>query len=315
MSWVLRNSQARLGPRLVLIALAEFAHDDGGRAFPSVETLMERSLLSRTGVKDALGRLRDDGHIVETGKTRTGTRIYRIVMEAPAAGGSESDRGRNPTSRGSESGPDPSVNRHNGEKDRARAVRIAGKPVDPAAWALTGAVVAVFNEEARKSLGVTTSAGEPSETAKRVYGRVKAFPDLTVEQHRAIIRATLKSKWWGGGDVSIGVVYGPKVFEQNVDRAGGARAQGVGPPEDAYVPASEERHEFERLLREKRPDDFELWLQGLAVLWMHGERLVLDHEAGKAKWVEERFGRVVRSAAEDAFGGSVAELIVREREA
>ncbi len=38
-AWVLEHSEARLAARLVLLALSEVAHDDGGMSFQSVETV------------------------------------------------------------------------------------------------------------------------------------------------------------------------------------------------------------------------------------------------------------------------------------
>lgn len=225
LSHVLRYSEARLGARLVLIALAEFAHDDGTKAFPSVETLMERSRLGRTGVKDALRKLREAGEIVETGETARGVKVYRVVMRGPESDrqwGPESDRGRNPTGGGPESDPDPSLTPKpsggSGGSARASTPRIAGKPVNAEFWATTSAVLDEFNQQAGKHLGALTGAGEPSEAAKRIYGRVRAFPSLTVDDHAEIIRRTLASRWWGEGDPSVGVVYGPRVFEENLTR-------------------------------------------------------------------------------------------------
>jgi hypothetical protein len=103
MVWVLQHSEAKLGARLVLIALAEFAHDDGTKAFPSVETLSERARMSRRGVQAALRSLEADGSIEQTGTTRSGTNVYRVVM-----GGAESaPRGEVASDRGEAASPDP----------------------------------------------------------------------------------------------------------------------------------------------------------------------------------------------------------------
>lgn len=225
-SWVLRHSEARLGPRLVLIALSEFAHDDGTKAFPAIDTLVERTRLSRSGVKAALKSLKDDGSIEESGRTRSGTVIYTIVMGGQNPTRSESDPGQNPTSRGSESDPD-SVNEpvsNGSERARASRLKMNGKPVNAESWAMTEKILAEFNSQAGKKLRPVTSAGQPSEASKRIYGRVRVYPDITLEEHADIIRRTLKSKWWGTGEPSIGVVYGPRVFEDNITRGLGTRA-------------------------------------------------------------------------------------------
>lgn len=217
LSWVLRHSEAKNGARLVLIALADFAHDDGSKAFPAVETLMSHTRLGRTAVKDGLRRLAADEMIVATGHTKAGTTVWRIVM-----GGSDSGaNGRNPTVEGSESDPnpsvDPSVTTSVGNAP-ARKITVGGKPVDEKLWEVAVQAVAVFNEETGRRLSAVTGTGVASETGKRVYGRVRAFPELTIEQHGDIIRRTLRSRWWGDDEPSIGVVYGPRVFEDNIER-------------------------------------------------------------------------------------------------
>jgi hypothetical protein len=226
LSYVMKHSEARLGPRLTLIALAEFAHDDGTKAFPSIETLVERTRLSRSGVKSALKSLREDGSIEETGKTRSGTIVYTVNMGGQNPTGSESDPGQNPTSGGSNSDPDPSVepsSLEEGAREVAK-LKIGGNPVNPERWQTTCAVLALFNTYALKKLRAVTSAGEPSEAAKRIYGRVGKYPDITLEEHKDIIQRTLKSKWWGEGEPSVGVVYGPRVFEDNITRGLSSRA-------------------------------------------------------------------------------------------
>lgn len=79
-SWVLQHSEAEGGDRLVLIALADYARDDGGGAFPSVANIQKKARLkSRRAVQYALRRLEDDGRIEKSGVTPKGTNVYRIV--------------------------------------------------------------------------------------------------------------------------------------------------------------------------------------------------------------------------------------------
>ena len=97
-------------------------------------------------------------------------------------------------------------------------LKFAGRPVDPAAWDLSLAALQAYNEQAGTKLRPITSKGVLSEAAKRVYGRVVNYPDITLDEHRDIIRRTLASKWWGDNPPTIGVVYGEKVFEDNITR-------------------------------------------------------------------------------------------------
>lgn len=102
---------------------------------------------------------------------------------------------------------------------RVEQVRFKGKPVNAQAFVMAAAVLDEFNRQAEAKLRVFTSAGVPSEAVKRVYGRVRLYPDIGIEKHADIIRRTLASRWWGAGEPNIGVVYGPNVFEDNIARS------------------------------------------------------------------------------------------------
>lgn len=237
MTYVFEHSEATLGARLVHLALADYAHDDGTKAFPSLETLCAHAKMSRRGVQDALRRLEADGAIVHTGVTRTGTKIYSVVMDRGAdsargadasAGGAESaGRGAESDQRSSSSAPDPLTTRQGppidptAERERARAkLRFNGKVVDESALQMAEDVLAEFNRQAdpARPKALLTGAGELSEAGKRIYGRVIAYPDLKLEEYADIIRRTLASRWWKEGPPTVGVVFGPKVFDENMTR-------------------------------------------------------------------------------------------------
>lgn len=110
--------------------------------------------------------------------------------------------------------------RSEGESARAARLKISGKPVDPEVWRRTEAVLDEFNRQAGKKLRLVSSDGSPSEAAKRIYGRIAKYRDLKFEDFADIIRRTLASRWWGDGELSPGVVFGPKVFEDNITRTG-----------------------------------------------------------------------------------------------
>ena len=78
-SWALRHSKSKLGDRLVMLTLAEAAHDDGTKAFPKVATIAERANLSERQVQRCLRNLVELGEIEQSGRTRSGTNIYSIT--------------------------------------------------------------------------------------------------------------------------------------------------------------------------------------------------------------------------------------------
>lgn len=80
MVWVLEHSEERLGRRLVLLALAEYAHDNGTSAYPSVATIARKARLSDRQVKRALSELEAAGAISRTGESPSGTVIWTVSM-------------------------------------------------------------------------------------------------------------------------------------------------------------------------------------------------------------------------------------------
>ena len=79
--WVLKYSTVK-DPRelLVLIVLADCAHDDGTSAFPAVDTIAERARCSPRKVQYALRSLEAEGHIKRQGTTQKGTSIWQVEM-------------------------------------------------------------------------------------------------------------------------------------------------------------------------------------------------------------------------------------------
>jgi DNA-binding IclR family transcriptional regulator len=85
--WVFEHSEEKLGNRLVLLTLAEFAHDDGSEAYPSVATIGKRARLSERQVRYCLRSLEESGAIVKDGKSDLRTTKYCVQMGAISAGG------------------------------------------------------------------------------------------------------------------------------------------------------------------------------------------------------------------------------------
>lgn len=107
LSWVLRESTAELGDRLVLLVLADHAREDGTSAWPSLETIAHQSRLSERQARRCLRNLEASGEIVETGRSRKGTHIYSFPKYrgdnmTPQGGTSATSGGDNMT-------PDPLV--------------------------------------------------------------------------------------------------------------------------------------------------------------------------------------------------------------
>lgn len=84
MSWVLRHSEERVaGRRLVLLVLADHAHEDGRCSWPSIKTIAHEARMSERGVQYALRELEESGRIIRDGWSRFRTTSWRIIMEEP----------------------------------------------------------------------------------------------------------------------------------------------------------------------------------------------------------------------------------------
>lgn len=85
-SWVLKHSEAKLGQRLVLLALADRAEDDGTNAWPAVSSLARDTRLSERQVQYCLRALEQAGAIKCTGTRRVqgqrggGVNVYAVLM-------------------------------------------------------------------------------------------------------------------------------------------------------------------------------------------------------------------------------------------
>lgn len=77
---VIADHQTKGGERLLLLCLARYAGEDGGRVFPSVETLCADTQQVRRAVQYQLRRLEAKGLIERVGATYAGTANYRIVL-------------------------------------------------------------------------------------------------------------------------------------------------------------------------------------------------------------------------------------------
>lgn len=86
LTWVLERSEARLGARLVLIAIANHADNAGENSWQSVTTIARSSRLSERQTRYALRQLEELGEIEEVGKhPRHGTHVYRLPKMAQQA--------------------------------------------------------------------------------------------------------------------------------------------------------------------------------------------------------------------------------------
>jgi hypothetical protein len=123
MQAVLDESKQKGSTLLLLLILANYAHDDGTYAFPSVDTMARYTRLKKRNVYLLLNKLKESGELAEMGTHTSGTIIYRIILRGLTGGGvkftSAKSTGVQPGSRRGDPGyttgviettPDPSSN-------------------------------------------------------------------------------------------------------------------------------------------------------------------------------------------------------------
>lgn len=70
------------GTLLVLLAMADWAKDDGSSVFPTMDTLAQKARLSVRGAQLCVARLKEDGAIVQVNPARRGKATeYKIVLD------------------------------------------------------------------------------------------------------------------------------------------------------------------------------------------------------------------------------------------
>lgn len=220
MVWVLENSEAKLGDRLVLLALAEHAGDDGEDSYPAQATLAAKARLSERQVRRCLNNLESEGRIVEDGKSRYGTVCWRIVMTPDNMSARTSttpkrhDMSAEPSFEPSLSVEAEGTHALTAEepslRTRAREaapMKVDRKPVSAAEYFLAENVLGHWNIIAKQDL---TS----DEWVRKIVMRIREHPELTSDDHYRIIHAAFTDPWWKGIS-GPSVVYGNgAVFEQ-----------------------------------------------------------------------------------------------------
>jgi hypothetical protein len=84
MTWVFQHSQSTGNDRLVLLAIADRANDDGDDCWPSIPTLARKARCSERTVQRSIKSLAALGELaVEEGAGPHGVNRYRVLMPPP----------------------------------------------------------------------------------------------------------------------------------------------------------------------------------------------------------------------------------------
>jgi hypothetical protein len=81
MTWVWENSKHKGSELLLLLAIADHAHDDGGGAYPGIKSLARKIRMTDRNVNHLLVKMQEGGElIVLRGAGPNGVNLYRIMM-------------------------------------------------------------------------------------------------------------------------------------------------------------------------------------------------------------------------------------------
>lgn len=217
------RSRARGAARTILFVLATYADRSGGRIHPSLDTIEKGAACARDTAVKGLRRLEELGEIERVGRRPSGTWEYRITvpLDSSATEPSEfSSDGRAVQSTPPDGSPtEPDLPEQPGtthEQDRVCASsRFQGVTDDE--FALAAAVVSQFNSSAGTALSVEAHLTP-------IVARLREHPELTADDHRAVIAAVFAGEQWWTGTPSPRIIYGDAGrFEQAVEQAKAAK--------------------------------------------------------------------------------------------
>lgn len=259
MGWVLKHSEERLGQRLVLLALADRAHEDGSGSFPSIASLASAARLSKRQTHACLRALEKSGAIRSEGVSEWGTTVWKVVMVEPTAkfaltpnGSAVSDRDECDSLQKhvSETSPKPSLEQPSLKPPREIAHsnelvvrphrvprKVNSKLVTDHEDELSRAILNEWNAQTGQKLRATS-------WLNMVVMRIREYPEMTLADHAEVIAAALRNPWWKGMPTPS-VIYGSDAqFERQLTEARNpGKAANLPPAERALALAARLREE------------------------------------------------------------------------
>lgn len=167
--WVWEHAPVKSGELVVLLALADNAHDDGRGAYPSQTELARKARMTGRQVRNCLKALETAGHIRRQGVTQGGVVVWHVLMTVPEVGFRPED-----SSGGNELPPYPG----------------SGLPIEPSVEPSPSLLPSVEERSPAKKRRVETYRGKrvPVEVEKAAVRLLDHFNavggrDLTADSH------------------------------------------------------------------------------------------------------------------------------------
>lgn len=228
--WVMENSTLKMTNYCVLLMLADFVDSgESGMAWPSHDTLAKRAHCSVRTVRNALAEAEGAGEIQRLGTSESGTVIWQLTAEdlaLPSGGSAKSVEGSadfadkvvvaSSAQLGLLQEEQPFTLKVQGDSGSVPPSSVAGKRIRPDEWHMAVTLLQRFNELAGKKWEPRTTTGDHNPKVTQIIMRIRENPEITLEEHLAILDRNFKAPWWDGEPSTVGVIYNPETFPRAV---------------------------------------------------------------------------------------------------
>lgn len=257
--WVWDHATVKSGDLVVLLALADNAHDDGTGAYPSQAHLAKKARMTERQVRNCLKSLEEKSLIRRQGSTAGGVVVWAVVMTgSPVPGGKDYPPAIPDTQGGNGLPTEPSLTTHstlslskmNGDRktvgtssldenekrdaSRGRAREGGGfshrrRKVSPELAASAERVLSVFNDATGARFKARKRSGEPTAELKQIAGAMLDREDVTEAEWAAGVRRMAECPpSWIEGDWIVGHMFGEKASAHTVARSAPIAAKAGG---------------------------------------------------------------------------------------
>lgn len=326
-----QEKRERLRPAecLVLLKAADHADQDGV-CWPGNEGLAEWTGRDESTVRDALAHMESLGLVererraAQRGRGRGADRIILKIEDEDQPGISPgnnqpggfpgnstadqpgispgetltTNRGNDPDQPGISPGPTGEMTRpyidepkENHQEPPHTACAPAREPAD-----LPEQIVEAFNAQ----LGTRC---KPSVFAGTVSARVRENPELTLDDHRAIIAAAAERPWWRGQPSPRVIYCSPEQFHTALGQLSGKKRAGTPEVAPGELPPLDEARQadWDSALEQVRGSlpatTYAMWIEPLAAVETGSDDTVtVVAPARIAAWVQRRYSRILASA-------------------
>lgn len=264
MRWAFEVLAGGPGPKAVLSCLAMMADANTGRCEAKIATIAKGTEIADRTVSKHLRSLADAGLIARREQRRAdgGRRGDEFLLLAPsvaewpdgtpvqdrqgapaavAATPTQPDAGASPRPEGRQELP-PGDSRPGNAPSRAR-VRFRNRDVPRRFVEAAEEALAYFGERTSQAIQPYDGTGAASTSLKRVVGAMVSYP-VVADEWRQMVDACLADPWWRDDRPGVGVVFGPNVVEQSIEKGRG------GPPRNRSRSGGPSAADFAELARQ-----------------------------------------------------------------